>query len=877
MSDKRQQPYEPLTDRELEILRLIADGLTNQQIADQLFLSLETVKWHNKQSFQKLHVGSRMQAVARAREIDVLAPASGPRLSSRTRHNLPAQVTPLVGRGRELDKLATLLTDAASRLITILAPGGMGKTRLALAVAERLLDDFTHGVFFVPLAPLSSPDNIVTTIAENMGLSFYGNQLPRDQLIDYLRDRNMLLVLDNFEHLLDGTPLVDDIIQARPQVKLLTTSRERLNLRAETIYALRGLDFPTWKTPEDTPEYDAIKLFMQSARRVRPDFELQPGDLDYLARICRLTAGMPLGIELAAGWVDILSLEQIAAEIQQGIDILETDIRDMPERHRSIRATFERTWSRLTADERTIFGRLSVLRGGFTVEAAQAVAGADLRQLRKLVDKALVEVLPTGRYDIHALLRQYAAEKLCECEQFEKTAEGHGVYFIEFLKHREADIKGRRQLGALQEIETDFENVRSAWQWATANDRKAELRSALRTLEIFGECGRRIKDIYDLFRGIVESALPDGDILRCQALSRSCHLLKTYSQDMAANEGCVTSLPTHHQPLERAYHLRVLAAACGSVRQEKSQAVRLLEEAVALYKTEGDSYGVAIALRELAYWLTAAGYNEKSHETVEQSYALSRQIGARNIQAVQAAYLAVIAADRFGQFDEAKRLYTEAIEIFRDMNANFHLADPLANIGFWVYLLANGDLEAARGYANQAFQIATDTHNTEAEILSTLVSGMIAGIEQDYLRARELLETGRALAEGEAYRTLMADYGLALVHYGLGQVDTAKRYVNNVLSFFLSGFRCVCITISACIQASEGKLESAAELLAFVSESRNSPKGWMQQWSEVDRVRSKLETELGSEAYQAAWEHGKTLDLETVVNDLLTAYSDEIT
>src|SRR6185503_15165002 len=157
----------------------------------------------------------------------------------------------------------------------------------------------------------------------------------------------------------DGAQLVADLIQAAPNVRLMTTSRERLNLRGETVYTLRGLDFPTWETPDDALQYDAVKLFMQSAHRVRPDFELQARDLDFLARICRLTAGMPLGIELAAGWVDVLSLEQIATEIQQGIDILETEMRDVPERQRSIRATFDWTWERLTEDEKTAFMRLS--------------------------------------------------------------------------------------------------------------------------------------------------------------------------------------------------------------------------------------------------------------------------------------------------------------------------------------------------------------------------------------------------------------------------------------------------------------------------------------------------------------------------------------
>ena len=379
------------------------------------------------------------------------------------RHNLPKQSTAFVGRQRELRSLMEFLTTPGVTLVTILAPGGMGKTRLALAAGEQQIANFADGVFFVPLAPLSSANDLVTAIAENIGLSFYGENAPAQQLIDFLRERSMLLVLDNFEHLLEGAPLVADIIQSAPGIRVLVTSRERLNLRAETVYGLSGLDFPTWETPEDALEYEAVTLFMQSAQRVRPDFTIHADTLDDLARICRLTAGMPLGIELTAGWVDVLSLEQIAAELQRGLDILETDLRDVPERQRSLRVTFEHTWERLTEEEQAIFMRLSVFRGGFTVEAARAVAEADLRSLRKLANKALVQVSPTGRHDIHELLRQFGAEKLAVSAEQSHVEAKHATFFADFMLERKQDIRTNRQLEALALIDSDFENVRVAW------------------------------------------------------------------------------------------------------------------------------------------------------------------------------------------------------------------------------------------------------------------------------------------------------------------------------------------------------------------------------------------------------------------------------
>ena len=421
--------YESLTDREHEILKLIAEGHTNREIAGRMHLAYKTIKWYNTQLYSKLGVSNRDDAIQQAQLRGLLETENDAQPVNDLPHNLPHQTTPFIGRQQELSHLAQLIDNPNTRLLTILAPGGMGKTRLALAAAAQQLTHFVDGGFFVPLAPLSSPDDIVTAIAENVRFSFYGSEPPKQQLFGYFQERNVLLLLDNFEHLLDGAPLVADLLKAAPNVTVLATSREKLNLSGETVFTLSGMHFPTWETPEDALQYDAVELFMQSALRVRPDFELQTHDLTYLARICRLTAGMPLGIVLAAGWLDILSLERIAGEIQQGIDILETEQRDVPERHQSVRATFNYSWARLPTAEQSAFMKLSVFRGGFTTDAAQTVAAANVRSLRRLTNKSLVQALPDGRYDIHELLRQYAEEKLQSGGDADTIYATHKDYF----------------------------------------------------------------------------------------------------------------------------------------------------------------------------------------------------------------------------------------------------------------------------------------------------------------------------------------------------------------------------------------------------------------------------------------------------------------
>jgi predicted ATPase len=323
-------------------------------------------------------------------------------------HNLPPQPTLFIGRETELASLNNLLLYSEKRLITIVGPGGMGKTRFALASAERFVGTFgdmprpfTDGVYFVSLAPLTAPDHIVQALIETLDFPLETGErqrrTPRQQILDYLRQKRLLLIMDNFEHLLDGVELVTDILKTAPEVQIVATSRERLHLQQEQIFAIQGLEFPDWETPEDATDYTASKLFILRARRIQHDFQLQTEDLTYLTRITRLVEGMPLAIELAAAWVDILSLAGIAAEIQKSLDFLETDVRDIPERHRSIRAVFDTSWQQMSLVERHIFPQLSVFRGGFTRKAAQVLIAIlegsppALRLLGRLASKSLLQ------------------------------------------------------------------------------------------------------------------------------------------------------------------------------------------------------------------------------------------------------------------------------------------------------------------------------------------------------------------------------------------------------------------------------------------------------------------------------------------------------
>lgn len=398
-------------------------------------------------------------------------------------HNLPALITPLVGREPELADLQRLLAQPDVRLVTILGAGGMGKSHLAQELARRQLGRTQEEIFFVALAVVRDSDSMTTAILDALGYPLQTDQRsPEQQLLDYLQPKQMLLVLDNFEHLLPGAGLVNAILRVAPGVKVVVTSRERLLLSSETLYVLHSLAYPDETTTANFLDYAALKLFLQRARQIQPTFAPNAADSVVIARICRLVAGMPLGILLAASWVNQLSVQVIADEISQNLDFLAIEWRDLPERHHSIRAVFDYSWRRLTDGERAVFRQLAVFRGGFTRQAAQQVTGTSLHQLRKLVNQSLLQVDNDERYTLHELLRQYAEAELTTTGQRAAAATRHCAYYADLLAQSAGALKGPGQAALLTLMESEHDNLRTAWAWAIAQhdgERVAQMRENL--------------------------------------------------------------------------------------------------------------------------------------------------------------------------------------------------------------------------------------------------------------------------------------------------------------------------------------------------------------------------------------------------------------
>ena len=402
-------------------------------------------------------------------------------LASHVRNNLPVPEEKLIGRSREMEHIIQKLRDDPDcRMLTLVGPGGIGKTRLAIEATFRLSEDstcpFCEGIFYISLAGLSYPDAIIMAIADVLELPLLPDPYQRiQQVVNYVKVKRLLFLLDNFEHLIDGKNIqvLTEVLSHASQVKFLITSQTRLNTHAEYVVLLQGLDVP--KTPMDNQdisiettinENSAIQLFLTRAKQIKPEFTIGTDNLESIIQICQVLEGMPLGIEMAATWLDLLTPAEILSEINKCLDFLEVSWPDMPERHQSLRAVFDGSWKLLTELEQSVLMSLTVFQSSFSHQAAEVVSDAGIRQLMALKNKSWLKVLNDGSYQIHELLCLFANEKLRDdLNAWQQVRERYSGFYIEFLEIQAEKIKGPQQREAYEAISNEFENIRLAWQW----------------------------------------------------------------------------------------------------------------------------------------------------------------------------------------------------------------------------------------------------------------------------------------------------------------------------------------------------------------------------------------------------------------------------
>lgn len=782
-----------------------------------------------------------------------LAGVSSPQRSAIDVAGLPPPATPLVGREIELAELAEKITRADCRLLTLVGEGGIGKTRLAVEAARANLPAFPRGAYFVDLTAITSFDRVPHAIAEAMHLP-PGNGSIAQQLTEHMDSLQepLLLILDNMEQLLvqagqGATPaagagndvgMVSAMLQRAPQLTLLVTSRERLNLAEEWLYLVEGLRAPSALPAHITPEWnrtEAVELFVQCAARQNIKTEAwRDQDKRAVMQLTQLVEGMPLAIELASGWLRALAPTEIAEEITRGLDVLTSTRRDLPARHASIRAVFEHSWALLTRAEQDAFARLSVFRGGFTRQAAGAVANAPLFMLAALVDKSLVKRGAAGRFRMHELVRQFAAEKLVLQAARADTATRHADYFLELLAERGNALNTEQARAALTELQHEAENVRAAWEWRARYQSPALLQPVVAPLATFYRVTGLLREGQALLGATLEivrtqaGVTGETDDATQRALTSEMHthlahfafttgdFPRTIDEARRAMEqgGDGANLPAvvmsewllgsamdrhadspsgvahleharraaedAHLPLLEAQILTTLANPTYH-RYSNKVARATLERALELAERQGDLRLTCDILRGLAQYANHQGALAEAEALLQRLLLLQRALGDPANEVMAYINLGTLAVFQW-QFDKAEEHYRHGVALAEEIGADTY--ELRARVNWAECQLKGGEYKVAR----QVYEAVRPRAEARGELwsLQNALWGLV--MIQDAIGTPErLLEHALAVADlatrtHDEIDTAFAQLGLAYAREKMGELDAAEMLYRSVIT-----------------------------------------------------------------------------------------------
>jgi len=722
MNSYQAQPWvKTFSPRELEVLQFISDGLSNREIAQKLYLSIETIKWYNKQMFMKLGVKNRTQAANKAVKLHLLNPKQDFQKQERIpiAGNLPSQLTSYVGREKEIGEIKKLLRN--NRLVVLTGAGGSGKTRLALKVAEELQVAYRDGVWLVELANIRDPSLVLGAITNVLNLTGRANA-PLDEVLKrFLSRRQLLLLIDNLEHLLECTPMIGELLATAPQLSVLGTSRERLHIYGEQEYPVQPLNLPDPKRKisiENISKIDAIALFVRRAHAVYPTLSLDDEALQDLARICVHLDGLPLAIELCAPMVKMFPLGVIADRIEESMDVIPSGPRDLPARQQTLRDTIQWSYDLLAENEKSLFERLAIFNGGGTLQAVEAICGNGIssnirNDLFALVSKNLVLAQERQDGEIHfgmlETIRQYARDKLLASKKNEQLAERHARYFMEQAKQGSVELRGPGQIIWTNRFISMHDNLRTALEWLINE----------------GETEAALQFVNDLF----EFWLRHSDY-----------------EEASQWHSRILALPDARQYpeayLEAFNHLTWVHW----LQTKRKEAISLAERALVLSQSQTSKINTAVALLNLGLTMLfrnddkAQVYLEKAKEICQE-----HQYGWELARAHQ---LLGVAHKNQGQYTSARSHFLEA----------FNLWKKLGDIGF--HCMAQrlvGDLEIEQGNLKEAVNdyceallIARDVKNR------WIAAGIIRGLA-DAAKAEERYE--RALRLYLASKKIFDDIG----------------------------------------------------------------------------------------------------------------------
>jgi predicted ATPase/class 3 adenylate cyclase/Tfp pilus assembly protein PilF len=707
-------------------------------------------------------------------------------------NNLPIQPNPLVGRELEVEQVAERLCGEEVRLLTLTGPGGTGKTRLALQAGANLLEEFEDGAFFVSLATMTDPELVPTAIAGSLRLKESVEESLMETLKGYLHHKHLLLILDNFEQVLEGAPVVGELVRACPRFKVLATSRVPLRLYGEQEYAVPPLDLPN---PKALPSlkvltrYGAVRLFAERATAVKPNFEVTTENARAVAEICARLDGLPLAIELAAARIRILSPRALLARLGNRLKLLKGGARDLPARQQTLRGTIDWSYDLLTEEEKTLFGRLSAFAGGHTLEATEAVCDPEgdldaLEVVGALLEKSLLRREEgsggESRFVMLETVREYARERLEESGEAEEIKRAHAEYFLTLAEEAAPELKGPEQLEWLQRLEAEHDNMRAALSWALGQE-MVEL-----TLRLAGALWRFWwTQGYDSEgrRWLEEALAMDGRALiesRAMALA-GVGALASHQGDFdraeeALEEGLELLVGEVTERSEIKLHLLLTLGTVALERADYSKATRLFEECLALSRQEGNEWGLARSVMSLATVIHEQGDLERATQLFEDGIDLFRKRGDKLGLAWCLINLGLAVYSR-GDLGRAANLTEEGVGLLRELGVGADLSIGLCNLG-WMALSQN-DLSESTDYYEESLRLASDT-GMEPVVLTTLEGyACLAGARREAQRAARLWGAAQTIQEAkgiprDTYWLAEADSRIAAVRSSLGEQTWEK-------------------------------------------------------------------------------------------------------
>jgi predicted ATPase/class 3 adenylate cyclase len=760
------------------------------------------------------------------------------------RNNLPVQLTSFVGRESELAEIRELIDNPECRLLTLVGPGGIGKTRLALQSAAEHVQEYPDGTYFVPLAKLSSVDFLVPTVAEALKFEFdtqYSNLDSKNQLLAFLGEQSVFLVMDNFEHILDGASLIPEFLSHAKNLQLIVTSRERLNLKGEWTYDVGGMSYPGNGDHAGEDGHSALNLFYDRARQVDPGFEITKDVRETINQICKLVDGMPLGIELAAAWISVLSPEEIAEEIRSNLEFLASSRRDLEEKHRSMHAAFDYSWKLLTDQERKAFRQLSVFRGGFQRNAAQEVVGVNLKILSDLVNKSLLRRTEEGRFEVHELLRQYARAKLEEDPlELEESRKKHSRYYVEFMDVRKNELMGENLMEVREEIREEMENVRSAVKW---------------TLRVWDTDRAR-----DVLKTYLDFLLVHGWHEARDTFIHLADFIRTERSD-----------PAHPDPLNDPIYL--LAKACEARLHTHLGAVedaeRIVEETLSAIRELGDDLELASILFSFAVVLMLKGKFGEAVPIYDEANSVGRKCDADTLVAMCLIYSGWNYYG-MGDYERAKVDFDESYRMLDEQKNQWGKGFALSKLGLVAYGMRDYELSNKRHL--EAREILTAFGDKAGIAYTTSRLSMGTYELGQYEQAKELGYEGY-----QGFKAIGHQWGMtatlcrsAFAELKLGEIDQATarfhKGLKSAVKFEYIPLALPAIGGIACGLVEKGEYIRAAELFEFFDKNpltHEIYKHIVEPWS------SSLEGLLSAEELEEARTRGREFEFEGLVEELL--------